>query len=317
MNAQEALFSLPTHMTDDVHEDRYNSSAKQLDTDISHPQARSQPYQHHIISQNMIKHTLLLISGTAFASAAYSGAGNTFGSSNDTAFVDANRNPNITKSVPFQMGDRNFTFRVAVAEFAPDVNTSVQNSRIAASFYSLEWSGGTSLNDTVAAAESLSGTQMPRLCASLPLGLLSASTNNGYNEKDDGGCTGALGKDCVNDLMQASYDLNVGCMSNLPQSCSSKLDSGGIGSTCESLLPISFCCTIDLLSSQHSSLKTRLRTHPVLTCKRLQSTSSTGHLQSTLLEMILHTRGSLSASMSSFSLERILILFVFVSRLII
>ncbi|KAH0363231.1 hypothetical protein KCU89_g19048, partial [Aureobasidium melanogenum] len=63
----------------------------------------------------MIKQTLLLISGTAFASAAYSGSGNIFGSSNDTAFVNANQNPNITKSVPFQMGDRNFTFRVNVA----------------------------------------------------------------------------------------------------------------------------------------------------------------------------------------------------------
>ncbi|KAH0366557.1 hypothetical protein KCU65_g5245, partial [Aureobasidium melanogenum] len=178
----------------------------------------------------MIKNTLLLISGTAFSSAAYSGPGNTFGSTNDTAFVDANRNPNITKSVPFQMGDRNFTFRVNVAEFTPDVSTSVQNPRIAASFYGLEWSGGIGLNDTVAAAESLSGSQMPRLCASLPLGLLSASVNNGYNEKDDGDCTGALGKDCVHDLMQTSYDLNVPCMGSLPQSCASKLDNGGIGS---------------------------------------------------------------------------------------
>ncbi|KAG9697696.1 hypothetical protein KCU95_g3494, partial [Aureobasidium melanogenum] len=179
----------------------------------------------------MIKQTLLLISGTAFASAAYPGSGNAFGSSNDTAFVDANRNPNITKSVPFQMGDRNFTFSVSVAEFTPDVSTNVQNPRIAASFYALEWSGDTGLNDTVAAAESLSGMQMPRLCVSLPLGLLSASSNNGYNEKDDGDCTGALGKDCVNDLMQTSYELNSACMGNLPQSCTSKLDTGGIGST--------------------------------------------------------------------------------------
>ncbi|KAH0074193.1 hypothetical protein KCU66_g21732, partial [Aureobasidium melanogenum] len=122
----------------------------------------------------MIKQTLLLISGTAFASAAYSGPGNVFGSSNDAAFVNANRNPNITKSVPFQMGDRNLTFRVNVAEFTPDSSTNVQDPRIAASFYALEWSGDTSLNDTVAAAESLSGTQIPRLCASLPLGLMSA-----------------------------------------------------------------------------------------------------------------------------------------------
>lgn len=199
----------------------------------------------------MILNTFLLISGTVFVAAAYSGPGNAFGSSNDTAFEHANQNPNITKSVPFQMGERNFTFRVNVAEFTPDANTSVQNPRIAASFYALEWSGGTSLNDTVAAAESLSGSQMPRLCVSLPLSLLSASTNNGYNEKDDGDCTGALGKDCVNDLKQTGYDLGVACMGNLPQSCSSKLGSGGIGSACESSLPTSLFCTIDLLSSQH------------------------------------------------------------------
>ncbi|KAH0111867.1 hypothetical protein KCU60_g5548, partial [Aureobasidium melanogenum] len=179
----------------------------------------------------MIKQTLLLISGTAFASAAYSGPGNVFGSSNDAAFVNANRNPNITKSVPFQMGDRNLTFRVNVAEFTPDSSTNVQDPRIAASFYALEWSGDTSLNDTVAAAESLSGAQMPRLCASLPLGLLSTSVNNGYDEKDDGDCTGALGKDCVNDLMQTSYELNSPCGYSLPQSCTSRLDTGGIGST--------------------------------------------------------------------------------------
>ncbi|KAK6007314.1 hypothetical protein QM012_006322 [Aureobasidium pullulans] len=178
----------------------------------------------------MIKQALLLVSGTAFASAAYSGPGNTFGSSNNTAFVNADRTPNITKSVPFQMGDRNFTFRVNVAEFTPDVSTTVENPRIAASFYALEWSGGTTLNDTVAAAESLSGAQMPHLCASIPLDLLSAATNNGYNEKDDGDCTGALGKDCVNDLKQTSYELNSACLTSLPKSCASKLDTGGTGS---------------------------------------------------------------------------------------
>ena len=183
----------------------------------------------------MIKHTLLFISGIAFACAASPGPGSVFGSSNDTAFVDANRNPNITKSVPFQMGDRNFTFRVNIAEFTPDTSTSIQDPRIAASFYALEWSGPTDLNDTIAAAESLNEGQMPRLCASFPLGLLSASANNGYDEKDDGDCTGALGKDCVNDLKQSGYDLGVNCLPNLPESCSGKFGHGGIGSGCEFL----------------------------------------------------------------------------------
>lgn len=186
--------------------------------------------------QNMFKHTLLLVSGIAFASAASPGPGSAFGNSNDTAFVDANRNPNITKSVPFQMGDRNFTFRVNVAEFTPDTSTNVQDPRIAASFYALEWSGSTDLNDTIAAAESVGEGQKPRLCASLPLGLLSASANNGYDEKDDGDCTGALGKDCVNDLKQSGYDLGVDCSPTIPQSCSGKFGDGGIASGCESLL---------------------------------------------------------------------------------
>lgn len=151
--------------------------------------------------------------------------------------MNANQYPNISKSVPFQMGDRNFTFRVNVAEYIPDWNTTVQDPRVTTSFYALEWSGDSSLNDTIAAEESLSTGQSPRICASIPLGLLSASVNNGYDEKDDGDCTGALGKDCVNDLKQTSYDLGVSCSPTIPKSCGSKLDTGGIGSAREYLNP--------------------------------------------------------------------------------
>ena len=131
------------------------------------------------------------------------------------------------------MGDKNFTFRVNVAEFIPDWNTTVQNPRVATSFYALEWSGNDSLNETMAAVESLSEGQSPRVCASLPLGLLSASVTNGYNDKDNGDCTGALGKDCVNDLKQTSYSLGVSCSPTIPKSCASKLGNGGIGSARE------------------------------------------------------------------------------------
>jgi hypothetical protein len=90
----------------------------------------------------------------------------------------------------------------------------------------------------MAAVESLSADQYPRICATLPLGLLSASINNGYDDKDDGDCTGALGKDCVNDLKQTSYDLGVSCSSTIPESCASKLASGGIGSAGECFQPV-------------------------------------------------------------------------------
>jgi hypothetical protein len=180
-----------------------------------------------------MKHTLLLVSSFAVAYASDISLGNVFGSSNDTALINANQHPNISKSVPFQMGSQNFTFRVNVAEFTPDWNTTVQNPRVATSFYAIEWSGNISLNDTMAAVESLSSNQYPRICATLPLDLLSASTTNDYNDKDDGDCTRALGKDCVNDLKQTSYDLGVSCSPTIPKSCGSKLDTGGIGSAGE------------------------------------------------------------------------------------
>jgi hypothetical protein len=187
-------------------------------------------------SPDMMKNILLLVSGFAVAYAADSRYGNIFGSSNDTAMMNANQHPNVSKSVPFQMGDRNFTFRVNVAEFVPDWNTTLQNPRVVTSFYALEWSDDTSLNDTMAAVESLGDGQSPRICASIPLGLLPTAVNNGYEEKDDGDCTGALGKDCVNDLKQTSYDLGVSCSPDIPKSCGSKLDTGGIGSAREYLV---------------------------------------------------------------------------------
>jgi hypothetical protein len=185
------------------------------------------------ITSNMMKQTILLVSSLAVAYAADFRPGSNFGSSNDTALMNANQHPNISRSVPFQMGNQNFTFRVNVAEFVPDWNTTVQNPRVATSFYAIEWSGNVDLNDTIAAAESLDDNRSPRICASLPLGLLSASVNNGYNEKDDGDCTGALGKDCVNDLKQTSYDSGSSCSAYVPKSCGSKLGTDGTGASGE------------------------------------------------------------------------------------
>jgi len=182
-----------------------------------------------------MKNILLLVSGLTSAYAADYKYGSIFGASNDTALMNANQHPNISKSVPFQMGDKNFTFRVNVAEFIPDWNTTVQNPRVVTSFYALEWSGDNSLNDTMAAVESLGDDQAPRICASVPIGLLSTAVNNGYDDKDDGDCTGALGKDCVNDLKQTSYDLGASCSPTIPKSCDTKLDTGTIGSAREYL----------------------------------------------------------------------------------
>ncbi|KAI5260819.1 hypothetical protein E4T47_09557 [Aureobasidium subglaciale] len=186
--------------------------------------------------------TILLCSVSALA-IAYPNAGTAFGSTNDTAFVNANMNPNTTKVVPFRIGDQNFTFSVNVAEFTPEVSTAIVDPRVAASFYAIEWSGGSGLGDIVGEAESVASNQSPRLCVSLPLGLLSASVNNDYKEENNGDCSGALGKDCVNDLMSMSYELNSACTGSLPQSCMSKLDTGGIGSA-----PI-----LSQVSSQNSS----------------------------------------------------------------
>ncbi|CAD0106553.1 unnamed protein product, partial [Aureobasidium uvarum] len=157
-------------------------------------------------------------------------SGSIFGDTNDTALVAARHNPNRTSAVGFQMGDQNFTFRVDVAELTPDWNTTVQNPRVVTSFYAIEWQSGKSLNDTVAAAEALAEGVTPRICAALPLSLLSASVNNGYSNNDNGDCTGALGKDCVEDLKKASYEPNLPCSPTIPKSCASKLGTGGIGS---------------------------------------------------------------------------------------
>ena len=182
----------------------------------------------------MTNRILLLAASLSLASAHGEEYG--FGSPSDTTLHEANQNPNVTASVPFEIGDQNFTLRVNVAEFTPtSADTSVENPRMAASFYELEWSGNSSVNDTVRAAESLGNATIPRLCAAIPLGFYSASVVNGYSDNDDGDCSGALGKDCVNDLKEMSYDLAIPCRLDTPKSCEGKLADGGIGSSCRSL----------------------------------------------------------------------------------
>lgn len=184
----------------------------------------------------MYKQVLLHLSTILASTTAYTYPGGVwgFGLPNGTAFSEANQNPNATKSVPFQLGGRNFTLRVNVADFAlTDADTNVENPRMAASFYELEWSGGSSLNDTVSAAESVVDGESPRLSVTIPLGLYSASVTDNYKDNDDGDCSGALGKDCVNDLKAMSYDLSAPYGTSLPASCQSKMPTGGTGSTCK------------------------------------------------------------------------------------
>ncbi|KAI4844594.1 hypothetical protein E4T44_06103 [Aureobasidium sp. EXF-8845] len=90
------------------------------------------------IPSDMMKQTILLVSSLAVAYAADFSPGSNFGMSNDTALINANQHPNISRSVPFQMGNQNFTFRVNIAEFVPDWNATVQNPRVATSFYAIE-----------------------------------------------------------------------------------------------------------------------------------------------------------------------------------
>lgn len=183
-----------------------------------------------------ISEYLLLVTSFLTLASAYTWTGDVygFGGVNQTAFQQANQNPNATKGVFFQMGNNNYTLRVNVAEFEPtSANTNIQNPRVAASFYELAWSGGSDLNETIRTAESIGSDTTPRLCLSLPLGLFSDSVTNGYKQNDYADCSGALGSDCVNDLKNTGYSLNSPCMGQLPSSCQSKMPDGGVGSSCK------------------------------------------------------------------------------------
>lgn len=174
--------------------------------------------------------TLALASAQAFDRGVYG-----LGYWNETYAVAANQNPNNTKSVPFQIGTQNYTFQVNVAEFTPTGAQAnrTQNPRQAASFYNLLWSGDETLNETLRnAVTSDAGVSTPQLCVTIPMGTAPRSATNNYREEDNGDCSHALGKQCLAALKNIGPTIISQCNGLwMPDSCSSKLGSGGLGST--------------------------------------------------------------------------------------
>ncbi|KAI4720496.1 hypothetical protein E4T48_03233 [Aureobasidium sp. EXF-10727] len=153
---------------------------------------------------------------------------------NETYAFEANENPNATHSVPFAIGTQNYTFQVNVAELTP---TGVQanrteNPRQAAAFYNLIWDGDKSLNQSLKDGTSQGQGGIPQLCVTIPMGTLTRSATNGYREQDDGDCTNALGKQCMDDLKKVSTsDINNCNGLWMPDSCKSSFSDGGLAST--------------------------------------------------------------------------------------
>ncbi|KAI4759037.1 hypothetical protein E4T52_08784 [Aureobasidium sp. EXF-3400] len=184
----------------------------------------------------MTSRLLIFLSTLAFASAqAYDNGAYGLGYWNETYAVEANQNPNNTKSVPFQINTQNYTFQVNVAEFTPTgvQANRTQNPRQAASFYNLIWSGDETLNETLQDAV-ISGTQgsRPELCVTIHTGTMARSITNNYREEDNGDCSHAFGKQCMDDIKKVGYSQISQCNGLwMPKSCTSKFGSGGIGST--------------------------------------------------------------------------------------
>jgi hypothetical protein len=184
----------------------------------------------------MTPKSLVLLSTLALASAqAYDAGVYGLGYWNETYAFAANQNPNNTKSVPFQIGTQNYTFQVNVAELTPTGAQAnrTQNPRQAASFYNLIWSGDETLNETLENAVT-SGTQggTPQLCVTIPMGTMPRSTTNNYREQDNGDCSHAFGKQCMDDLKKVSASEISQCNALwMPKSCTSKFGSGGLAST--------------------------------------------------------------------------------------
>lgn len=184
----------------------------------------------------MASKLLVLLSTLAFASAeVYDSGVYGLGYWNETYALAANRNPNNTKSVPLQIGTQNYTFQVNVAEFTPTGAQAnrTQNPRQAASFYNLLWSGDETLNETLSNAVTPGmGVSTPQLCVTIPMGTNPRSTTNNYREEDNGDCSHALGKQCMDDLKKVGPSEIIPCNPLwLPKSCGSKLGSGGLAST--------------------------------------------------------------------------------------
>jgi hypothetical protein len=183
----------------------------------------------------MVSKLLAFASTLAFVSAQsiYTGVYG-LGYWNETYASEANQNPNNTKSVPFQIGTQNYTFQVNVAEFAPTGPglISIQNPRQAVSFYNLIWSGDEYLNETLENALTSTGGGAPQLCVTVHTGPMARSVTNNYREQDNGDCSHAFGKQCMDDLKKVSPTYINSCNALwMPKSCISKFGDGDLAST--------------------------------------------------------------------------------------
>lgn len=176
-----------------------------------------------------------LLSALAFSSVQAFDAGvYGLGYWNETYAIEANAHPNATSSVPFTLGTKNFTFQVNVAELIPTGYNSIPNPRQAAAFYNLLWEGGGSLNQSIRDAVTTgTGEGVPTMCLTVPLGPMTREATNGYKEEDNGDCSNAFGKQCMQDLKKvdpSSFTNSITCdLSWMPKSCSERFGDGGLG----------------------------------------------------------------------------------------
>lgn len=185
---------------------------------------------------NTMKTTLhIVLAGLAsavagFRSAQVWGIGEYPSGTNETVLRDAIQSSNASRSVPFQLGAQTFQLRASVASVQnPSDDPSDENLAAIFTQYTLSWEGGSDLNATVAAAENLTDSQQPRLCATHPSGLYSASVTNGYDFDEPGSCAGALGSKCFDAMTSwgfAGYLPNCAATFNVPEECDG-IFSGG------------------------------------------------------------------------------------------
>lgn len=142
---------------------------------------------------------------------------------NETSFRDAIQSSNASRSVPFQLGQQTFQLRASVAT-VQNPSDEPSDEDLAAIFtqYTLSWEGDSGLNATVAAAENLTDDQQPRLCATIPAWLFSASVTNGYDFDQPGSCAGALGSKCADAMSSwgfGGYIPDCSTTYNIPEEC--------------------------------------------------------------------------------------------------
>ena len=200
---------------------------------VSHNQQQARkkkksPYTHpqdQLINQSvtMKQSSIQLLQISALVGVSYAqtqGQGMGIGPTDlpNALLLNANQHPNATKSVPFAIGSINFTLTVNVTELTipANITTSVQNPRIINSVTGLSWTGDKSLNETITDEElshTSPGGPPAELCVQFPLGgLFSRSETNGYRDSDNGDCTHALGKKCVDAIKKKGGATSTGPM---------------------------------------------------------------------------------------------------------